>query len=312
MSAVIAEFSPRALRLVLDHEAAFPGTAGFVEAIAEARKLVSSVPAELSFTFYLKPNPQTMGSDPALVFPRLLGETEGWLECIVHSVVYRLGQFLDDVITGINDARPYRAVGAARSLVELSAFVHHNAKILVAASKETSAGGTGDYRAAVKNVLLTLKTAVHFAQVTRFNWSAMARGDMDEFFTAWNKVDERVEAKQILSLIDKLPGEEKRAARFFYDMLCDYVHPNVGAHTLVVDTAEPLGDGRMRWHLNREPGSEEAVSVLIHAVAIPVRDAIRMLAQDVVRLQQAQGYFGEWKRQCEAVAAGVEAPTATE
>ena len=120
-----------------------------------------------------------------------------------------------------------------------------------------------------------------------------------------------MKAKQILSLIDKLPGEEKRAARFFYEMLCDYVHPNVGAHTLVVDTAEPLGDGRMRWHLKREPGSDEAVSVLIHAVAIPVRHAIRILAHDVARLQQAQGYFGEWQRHCEAVAAGMKAPTAT-
>ncbi len=46
---------------------------------------------------------------------------------------------------------------------------------------------------------------------------------------------------RILSLIDKLPGEKKQAARFFYEMLCDYVHPNVGAHTLVVDMAEPLG-----------------------------------------------------------------------
>jgi hypothetical protein len=58
----------------------------------------------------------------------------------------------------------------------------------------------------------------------------MVRGDMDEFFTAWDKVDERVKATQILTLIDKLPGEEKRAARFFYEMLCDYVHPNVGGH----------------------------------------------------------------------------------
>ena len=140
MNAFIAEFSPRALRLVLEHEAAFPGTAGFVEATAEARKLVSSLPAELSFSFYLQPNPQTMGSDPALVFPRLLAETEGWLECIVHSIVYRLGQFLDDVITGINEARPYRAVGAARSLVELSAFVHHHAKILVPPARKRARG----------------------------------------------------------------------------------------------------------------------------------------------------------------------------
>ncbi len=61
----------------------------------------------------------------------------------------------------------------------------------------------------------------------------------------------------------------------------------------------------MRWYLSREPNSDEAVSVLIHAVAIPVRDAIRVLAHDVALLKQTQGYFGEWKRYCEAVASGM-------
>jgi len=61
----------------------------------------------------------------------------------------------------------------------------------------------------------------------------MARGDMDQFFASWGTVHERVKAIRIMKLIDKLPGEEKGSARFFYEMLCDFVHPNVGAHTLV-------------------------------------------------------------------------------
>ena len=95
------------------------------------------------------------------------------------------------------------------------------------------------------------------------------------------KVDKAVKAATILGYIDEMPGEEKRAARFFYEMLCDYVHPNVGAHTLVVSKAEPLADGRMRWELTREPDSDEALSVLFHAVAIPVRHAVRFLLHDL-------------------------------
>lgn len=300
MNAMITEFSPHARQLVADHEAAFPGTARFLGAIDEARNIIDAMPPEFSFTFYLDPSPQKMGSDPALVFPRLLSETEGWLGCVVYSIAYRLGQFLDDVITGVNNARPYRSVSAARSLVELSAFVYHHTKIIVA-STETSVAQHDDFPGAIKGIVTTLKAAQHFAQVTRFNWSAMARGDMDEFFTAWDKVDDRVKSKQILSLIDKLPGEEKRAARFFYEMLCDYVHPNVGAHTLVINTAERVGSGQMHWQLSRAPDSDEAVSVLIHAIAIPVRHAVHILLHDVKQLQQAQGYFGDWKRHCEAV-----------
>jgi hypothetical protein len=288
---MITDFSERILRLVSDHESHFPGTAGFVSAIADARQFTESVPPTFSFTFYLNPNPQAMGSDPAVVFPRLLEQTEGWLGFIVHSVAYRLGQFLDDLITGMNAARPYRSVGAARCLVELSAFVHHHTKILVSASTTLA-------QVPVEGIVTTLGAASRFAQVTRFNWGAMVRGDMDEFFTAWDSVDERVKATQILTLIDKLPGEEKRAARFFYEMLCDYVHPNVGAHTLVVSKAEPVPEGQMRWELSREPDSDEALSVLVHAVAIPVRASIRTLLPDLEQLRQMQPYFGEWKQRC--------------
>jgi hypothetical protein len=124
--------------------------------------------------------------------------------------------------------------GAARGLVELSAFVYHHTKIILKEANELSLELLDSFPAAVRGIVMTLQAASHFAQVTRFNWSAMVRRDMDEFFTAWDRVEERVKATQILTLIDKLPGEEQRAARFFYQMLCDYVHPNVGAHTLVV------------------------------------------------------------------------------
>ena len=60
-------------------------------------------------------------------------------------------------------------------------------------------------------------------------------------------------------------------------MLCDYVHPNIGAHTLVVSKAELVPEGQMRWELSREPDSDEALSVLVHAVVIPVRASIRTL-----------------------------------
>jgi hypothetical protein len=297
---MITEFSARAHRFVVDHEADFPGTAGFLSAIADARKLVDSVAPEYPFTFRLNVNPATLGPDPDLAFPRLVGETEGWLGFIVHSVAYRLGHFLDDVTTGLNAARPYRAVSGARGVTELSAFVYHHTQILASASA-LPAQAPGDVAAAVKGLVTTLKAASHFAQVTRFNWKALVRGDMNEFFTAWGKVDKAVKATTILDYIDEMPGEEKRAARFFYEMLCDYVHPNVGAHTLVVSKAEPLADGRMRWELTREPDSDEALSVLFHAVAIPVRHAVRFLLHDLEQLQRMQAGFGEWKRRCESV-----------
>jgi len=49
---------------------------------------------------------------------------------------------------------------------------------------------------------------------------------------AWNMVDPEDRQLNILTLIDKLPQEEK-GARFFYEMFSDYVH--LASHVLVID-----------------------------------------------------------------------------
>ncbi len=301
---MISEFSDRTDQLLSTHEVTFPQDAGFSAAIAEARKVVESVPAAFSFAFFLNPTPAAMGSDPAVVFPRLLAETEGWLGFIVHSTAFRLAQLLDDVVTGLNQGRPYRVAGAARCLLELAAFVHQSRKLVMEAASAVLPKPPADFSAAVAGVASTLKVASRFAQVTRFNWAAMVRGDAEEFYTAWDKVEERLKATQILTLIDKLPGESKRAARFFYEMLCDFVHQNVGSHILLVSSAEAVSEGRMRWTVSREPTSDEALLLLLHVIAIPVRDSIWRLIHDMQGLQQVYGYFCEWRQHCEAALRG--------
>jgi hypothetical protein len=110
--------------------------------------------------------------------------------------------------------RPYRSVGAARSLVELSAFVHHYTKTLVKEATKLSSQPSDDSPAIIKYIVAILKAATHFAQVTRFNWGARARGNMEEFFTKWDSVEERVKAPQILTLIDKLPAKKSEPPAF--------------------------------------------------------------------------------------------------
>jgi len=100
--------------------------------------------------------------------------------------------------------------------------------------------------------------------------------------------------------VSALPGEEKKAARFFYDMLCDYVHPNAAAHTLVVDRAMSNGSDKVEWTLSREAASDEAIYVVIHAVAIPVRHSVLILLGDLERIFQVQQGFTQWRTKCES------------
>jgi hypothetical protein len=107
------------------------------------------VPSEVSLTIRLKVTPEALGGDPVLVFPRLLGETEEHISFIIHSVAYRVGNFVDDVVSAINDARPYRAVGAAQSFLELAAFVNDHTKKLVKVTEASSAASRNSGPAAV-------------------------------------------------------------------------------------------------------------------------------------------------------------------
>ena len=219
-------------------------------------------------------------------------------------MAFRLGQFLDDLVTGLNSARPYRVVGTARYLLELAAFVHHSTNIVLAEVNTVFPRPPEDVPTAIKGVVGTLNEAKRFAQSTRFNWSALSRGRADEFYSGWNRVEEQAKAPQILTLIDKLPGDEKQAARFYYDLLCDFVHPNAGSHMLLmllIDGTGQAGEGKMHWELASEPSSDEALLVLVHVVAIPVRSSAYLLQDDIRNLQRAKEYISQWSRHCKTI-----------
>lgn len=299
---MISQFSARTQTIISEHERVLPGTAGFLSAIDDARQFCSSLSSEFTFDFHLVPNPKSMGGNVSIVFPRLLAETEGWLGCITHSTAFRLEHYLDDIVTGLNESRPYRVVNAARSLLELAAFTAENANLVTSHAKELFSQSTTEFTHVLFAILSILRAAARFAQVTRFNWDALVRGDMEELFTNWQKVDEGVKAPQILTLIDKLPSEQKRGMRFYYDMLCDFVHPNRGAHNLVIDKAKLISNNKMCWRLNLNPSSEEATSVLFHIIAIPVRQSVRLLINDLTRLQGVRTAFIDWGRRIEKMA----------
>jgi hypothetical protein len=180
---MISKFSARIAQLVSANEASLPGDAGFASAIARARSVLNGVEPQFSFTFHLDASPKAMGSDPSLVFRALLRDTEGWLGFIVHSVAFRLGHFLDDLVSGLNSGRSYRTVGAARCLLEIAAFAHHDTKLVMEAYKNVLGAAPNDFNTTILGIVELLKVASQFAMVTRFNWRAMAKGDTEEFYT---------------------------------------------------------------------------------------------------------------------------------
>lgn len=99
---------------------------------------------------------------------------------------------------------------------------------------------------------------------------------MEAFYTSFSEVEEQVKATSILTLIDRLPQVEK-GARFFYEMLCDFVHPNAGSQFLQIDEISGIPGPEATYSLALRPKSEEALGVVLHIVSVPVRHSFLMI-----------------------------------
>jgi len=86
--------------------------------------------------------------------------------------------------------------------------------------------------------------------------------------------------REIAAEKHKLPQEEQ-GARFFYEMLCDYVHPNVASHTLVVNEVQVLNDDRISYSLAYVPDSDELLMVVLHAVSIPIKSSLTLVCNQL-------------------------------
>lgn len=70
---------------------------------------------------------------------------------------------------------------------------------------------------------------------SRFNWKAYLSGDFGDLLEASNKVPEMWKQKNILSRINKLAKQKRyQSLRLIYDLLCEFVHPNLGSNLIYV------------------------------------------------------------------------------
>lgn len=243
--------------------AIYPDDAGFLEAIEETRACLHDIPRDFTLTFHVAPSPAAFGPDQAAVFLGLLRQVEAWVSFFAYSVIYRLLQLLDDIFSGLNDARYLRTVNAARSLLEADAFVHHYTQKLGDANQLVTGGD--DPPTVIVGLASTLHAALEFAQVSRMNWRAFPSGQDEDFFKKYRLPASAV--PEIAMLLDKMPQAEPGAARFWYALLCDFVHPNAGSHWLLIDKARPASPSEMSQTLRLDPDSLEALVVVLHVIA---------------------------------------------
>jgi len=130
---------------------------------------------------------------------------------------------------------------------------------------------------------------------TRFNWRSYIKGDMDKFFLEWDRVDKSDPKYQIniTTMIQKFPQEE-RSAEFFYNMLCDFVHPNTASHQLVIEESKKLNNEVMRYSMTDSIKNNEIMEILIHVIAIPIKSSLKNMKNNITILTASLNSIKDW------------------
>jgi len=295
----VARLSSRLLEIMEAHARTYPSDAGLSDVIASALEFLESVSEHYGFSSFTDLRPQAMGGTPAESFLNLLRMIHGWMGFVFHSTAYKTRALLVDYVEGLSDTQYVRVVLAARSLVEHAAALNASYSDLRREAAHLDASSLGTEAEVIGSTASLIAIVLWYAQASRFNWVAYVRGDAEAFLTEFDKVDKSIEQTNILTLVQKLPQVEKRAAEFSYKMLCDFVHPNAASHMLTADKVVRLPDGRMRYELAYKPKSEEAYSVVLHVTSIPVRHALLLLVDQLKGIRQIRENMEIWIRRCE-------------
>lgn len=279
----------------------YPNDAEFIETLKETLDFLESLPTQFNFAFHKQLKPEKMGSEQPEVFLNLLKNFYGWLGFFVYSHAYKVRHLVSDIVDGLNAHNYVRVTIGSRSVMEHSATLnYYYTKLVPNLRSLDSMDPIKNFPNYIVTIVETIKLLLQYAQSTRFNWTSYIRGDLDNFFTSWDKVEERVRQLNILTLIDKLPQEEK-GARFFYEMLCDYVHPNIASHTLIIDEVTQHGDERFSYLLRYAPNSDELLTVVLHAISIPIKSSLSLFLNQLQSLLQTLESLRGWIAKCEAM-----------
>jgi hypothetical protein len=271
------------VRLIEQHERSHPADAGMLNELLTTYEELSSLPNEYDFRWRESVTPESLGANRVESVLGLMDELTGWLGFLAFSTAYKMRHLCEMFADGLRSRNYVATVLAARSMMEVSATLHFYAKQVMpplgtvcSVSPWESAGAF--FPAAIE----AYKSLRQYAGRTRFNWSAGIQGNLDAFYDDPEGVSAEHRQPSIMKFIEALPQTQKGSTRFFYVMLCDFVHPNMGSHTLVIDRAMSTGAGTTNYVLSATAHSSELMNEVLHVVSIAVRHSLGV-AKDEIR-----------------------------
>jgi hypothetical protein len=269
---------------------------GLPRALEDAEALLKSLPAHADVSFVSSHAVPDLGPDFLTGMATIFAHSEARLSVLFFVCCYRLMDLLEIVVDGLNRGRFSRTMLAARSLVEHSAICRWRQRELhplleaveaIRPSSLRKCKGNAELTLAIGNTILTANRKLEeIYGAGRFNRDVFA--DLNKIMEIELEVNARHRQVGVMDAIDDLewlgPLIPATTPRFYYELLCDYVHPNVGSNFLYVNREDytdmmHLESGSMNRlvHMQMAVDSSDTSSLYLHVLSvliIPVREAI--------------------------------------
>ncbi len=239
-------------------------------------------------------------TDPAGYGPRgradlgvkaLLSEISDLSGYIALVNAYKVKSVVEDIIDTLNRRRFALLIGAVRSLMEMTAQLHHlrrqDAKALgelasISAgtlAKAIKSAGAGQVDQNIIKKLLDANTALR-RQVQMRKTNVMPfRSDQGDRAD----VPAAVTQTSVLTLIDRKLKFDDTAfgigPRQYYDALCEAIHPNELSYALFMDTAGAAQDALRTFHIKSEPSDWTLTAAILELIAAPIVGALPQAVQ---------------------------------
>jgi hypothetical protein len=276
----------RTRELIRAYEYNNPDDAGLLDALDLAEESLSRLPESFSFAYRNAPWPDTDGK--SLTFT-VLHELWSWLGYVLYSTAYRARWLVNDVWEGLDEREFLRTCLAARALLELAASLNDAYKRLsptLNLLRELASGQMGE-AGSFAPLMDTHMILFEHVKATRFNWDAALSGDYEALVSP---PDVERPATNILTLLARLPQDPKGIIVWHYNLLSEFVHPNMASQMLPSNESASLDEETIAFELSYHPSTSSAFDFTLNAVVYPLNVSLASLTGQLFDLSTSHSF----------------------
>ena len=298
-------------------EKSWDGYAGVPQIFDEAAVLFETLPAVGQARLVYHLTPKHLGPDLLIAAATLFAHAESRLRVLHLLSCYRLLDLIETIISGLNRGRFTGSVLATRSLVEHAAISKWKQRELAPLLDQLDEIKPSSIRRCKGDATLRDSVFASIVEVDRKLEETYGAGrfdrrvleDLAELKPIELKPSDPNRQVGVMDAIDELswtgPLYPATTPRFYYELLCDYVHPNVGSNFLYVNQESHteiahLDAGYRNKVLEMEISANASdKSLYLHVLAlisIPIREATRDLIEHIRWLESQRNTRAEFQR----------------